>query len=1039
MFGHQGGEVGVIRAVVRRLFQYVESKHEQGWNCVCTASFCEIYNENARDLLCEGESAALPVRESPDADAFYLDGLSEMPVYNEDDCMRTLQRGAQAKILGCSHLNDVSSRSHTIFRLSLAIETPAGEMSVSELNLVDLAGAESLSYEFGHAQQTETKTINLSLLMLKSVISALANKDAFVPYRRSLLTKLLQNSLGGNSLTAMICCVSPIEDNEGMTKRTLGFGQIARQVTNKLVRNIYGADGRRLLKMRDEVEEIEINARAGLSKSGKRKGARKTQVSEEQGMEDIRVPLSGDGTGIDDDSRFVNCHVLGPDNGQLALVLHGFGKTSSGLDWQYILEPLARLGYRVVAPDMPGFAASNGSRQSSRTEKFNEPGEVTSTLLAILAYFQVTNSKGQLRKGEPAAIALGYDWGAAMALNLAAHKPRALSRVVAFHPSWTADLALLNQVKTKALLLWVPVEQLHPIAMGKRMSRALPNASLVKVDCGNFTKDKPKGTYDCIAPTVIDVISKWLSPALQSPSRTPANDEEEVVDPELRRRQRRSHLQSMLKDPAARGLASGSRAHVDKDKLKAEARQAIYTASATPPPSANTAGALVQWAVTRFRELCFSGEINDYFKAYQTNTPLKPTVVRLFSALPTITPGTTIQDMHTWGVWPTLPRGHELLDNFPRYLPGRQVLVVAPVHGEIDAGRDVGHENYGCFKSGAGNSRKQVTHRASIVRHNMDDDGKLVYTVAIDNPAPQGGASEFKVSAKDMYHLNEPTNFAGDPIKDGLLFEDGVRCKYGDLLTKAKVMQAALAVAPCVAQMDFEHSFEQGSEGDAGREGAGRLFGQGPGAEALLQCQKRIITRIRRTFDCIHFDYEPMEAARSSRPEVGQLALYGQGNCHTMASVMAALLLPFANVGIQVRYRAGFVSKAGRDLGKDNLEPLESWDRRPRPIDDHTWLEVTMLPSLQSFVCDPSSHELCVPLDHAYSRWGRRHPSTALQCGSLKLSAPPVAVLPASRDEIWRVSEVERLYWPARTSCRQEKPHQVKWSQIASEFAQLGK
>jgi len=95
---------------------------------------------------------------------------------------------------------------------------------ISEVNFVDLPGSEVLSYDFGAIQQQETKSINLSLFCLKAVISSLSKKAKFVPYRNSVLTKLLKNSLGGNSLTSIICTVSPSSEHVAMSLRTLEFG-----------------------------------------------------------------------------------------------------------------------------------------------------------------------------------------------------------------------------------------------------------------------------------------------------------------------------------------------------------------------------------------------------------------------------------------------------------------------------------------------------------------------------------------------------------------------------------------------------------------------------------------------------------------------------------------------------------------------------------------------------------------------------------------------------------------------------------------------
>ncbi len=91
---------------------------------------------------------------------------------------------------------------------------------------------------------------------------------------------------------------------------------------------------------------------------------------------------------------------------------------------------------------------------------------------------------------------------------------------------------------------------------------------------------------------------------------------------------------------------------------------------------------------------------------------------------------------------------------------------------------------------------------------------------------------------------------------------------------------------------------------------------------------------------------------------------------------------------MEVRFRGGFIIKQGRDIDKDTLEPLAKWDQKPKRISDHTWCEVTYHPSLRSYVVDPSSFKINIPIDMSYSRFGGMHVSDKLQCGSMQPKPP---------------------------------------------------
>ncbi|KAF0706466.1 hypothetical protein AaE_014093, partial [Aphanomyces astaci] len=228
---------GLIPRSIRYLFQSVANKSPDTTFSM-KASYCEIYNEQAYDLL-NAASGALNVRWN-DRNGFYVQNLLVVQCDSMDDVMAVVDEGHRNRRVGSHEMNKDSSRSHSILTISLDQEVldPNDGHSVvkyGKMSFVDLAGSERLR-DTKSANADETSSINKSLLTLGKVIAALgtkSNTQVFVPYRDSKLTKLLMDSLGGNSLTLMIACVSPspvvIED----TLSTLNYATRAKNIQNK--------------------------------------------------------------------------------------------------------------------------------------------------------------------------------------------------------------------------------------------------------------------------------------------------------------------------------------------------------------------------------------------------------------------------------------------------------------------------------------------------------------------------------------------------------------------------------------------------------------------------------------------------------------------------------------------------------------------------------------------------------------------------------------------------------------------------------------
>ncbi|XP_063723430.1 kinesin heavy chain-like [Symsagittifera roscoffensis] len=224
---------GVIPRMVEALFKCVEGNNDA--KLTIHLSYFEIYNEKLQDLL-KPESDNLPVHEKNGAP--YVKGLHEEALKTPKEVMKWIEKGKKSRHIGKTNMNEHSSRSHSVVQLKVEQSTMKGKSS-SLLFLVDLAGSEKVA-KTGATGQTlnEAKNINKSLSCLGNVINALTDKKkAHVPYRDSKLTRILQESLGGNARTTMVICCSPAKMNEAETQSTLMFGQRVKTIKNNVKAN----------------------------------------------------------------------------------------------------------------------------------------------------------------------------------------------------------------------------------------------------------------------------------------------------------------------------------------------------------------------------------------------------------------------------------------------------------------------------------------------------------------------------------------------------------------------------------------------------------------------------------------------------------------------------------------------------------------------------------------------------------------------------------------------------------------------------------
>ncbi|KAK1883194.1 Chromosome-associated kinesin KIF4 [Dissostichus eleginoides] len=262
--------VGVIPRVIKKIFEEKDKRADCEF-CL-SVSYLEIYNEDILDLLCPSkDKLSLSIREDP-KEGIKIVGLTDRQVFSAHEMVGCLEIGNSARTVGSTAMNAASSRSHAIFTITLEQRRGKDKVDsvVSKLHLVDLAGSERQKKTKAEGDRLkEGISINRGLLSLGNVISALGDeskKSNFVPYRDSKLTRLLQDSLGGNSHTLMIACISPADSNMEETINTLRYADRARKIKNKPIVNIdpRAAEMNHLKQQLQELQVMLLHARGGV-------------------------------------------------------------------------------------------------------------------------------------------------------------------------------------------------------------------------------------------------------------------------------------------------------------------------------------------------------------------------------------------------------------------------------------------------------------------------------------------------------------------------------------------------------------------------------------------------------------------------------------------------------------------------------------------------------------------------------------------------------------------------------------------------------
>ncbi|XP_071323632.1 kinesin-like protein KIF3C [Trachinotus anak] len=230
---------GVIPNAFDHIFTHI-SRSQSDKQYLVRASYLEIYREEIRDLLDpnHANARALELRESPDTGVYVRD-LTSCVCKSIKEIEEVMNVGNQARAVGATDMNEHSSRSHALFLITVECSQPGPDgrkhIRVGRLNLVDLAGSERQAKTGVQGERLkEAAKINLSLSALGNVISALADgRSGHVPYRDSKLTRLLQDSLGGNAKTVMVATLGPAPQHYEETLTTLRYASRAKNIQNQ--------------------------------------------------------------------------------------------------------------------------------------------------------------------------------------------------------------------------------------------------------------------------------------------------------------------------------------------------------------------------------------------------------------------------------------------------------------------------------------------------------------------------------------------------------------------------------------------------------------------------------------------------------------------------------------------------------------------------------------------------------------------------------------------------------------------------------------
>ncbi|XP_047976646.1 kinesin-like protein KIN-5D [Salvia hispanica] len=271
-------DAGVIPRAVRQIFDILEAQNAE---YSLKVTFLELYNEEITDLLAPEECSKFiedkskkPIALMEDGKGgVFVRGLEEEIVTTADEIYKILEKGSAKRRTAETLLNKQSSRSHSVFSITIHIKecTPEGEEMIKcgKLNLVDLAGSENISRSGAReGRAREAGEINKSLLTLGRVINALVEHSGHIPYRDSKLTRLLRDSLGGKTKTCIIATISPSIHCLEETLSTLDYAHRAKNIKNKPEVNQKMMKSALIKDLYFEIDRLKQEVHAAREKNG---------------------------------------------------------------------------------------------------------------------------------------------------------------------------------------------------------------------------------------------------------------------------------------------------------------------------------------------------------------------------------------------------------------------------------------------------------------------------------------------------------------------------------------------------------------------------------------------------------------------------------------------------------------------------------------------------------------------------------------------------------------------------------------------------
>ena len=247
---------GIIPRMMQLVFEIINSgSSDIEFSVKC--QYYQIYNEKIQDLI-DTSKTDLLIREDKNK-GIWVGECTEKYVESEQEMINFFNTGTNNRIVSSTKMNAISSRSHSLFSVTIYQRNVITESSkTGKLYFVDLAGSEKMSKAGveGNTMLKEAQNINKSIMTLGMVINALTKGSKHIPYRDSKLTRVLQESLGGNSLTCLIINCSPNMLNQAETLSTLRFGQRAKLIKNKVVANTQQSVKELMMKLKQAEEKI---------------------------------------------------------------------------------------------------------------------------------------------------------------------------------------------------------------------------------------------------------------------------------------------------------------------------------------------------------------------------------------------------------------------------------------------------------------------------------------------------------------------------------------------------------------------------------------------------------------------------------------------------------------------------------------------------------------------------------------------------------------------------------------------------------------